>query len=75
MVSVVIGELVEFSSNNGVQVFPAIVHAPPESIRTMLALAFKHVKDPILCDGVNGRGPLADAGRITFVEYLERSSL
>lgn len=73
MPHVVIEDVVYFSPNNGVAVEEEILQYDGESIKNMLALAFKYWKEKNLQDAIcGGSGPLAAfLGRpLSFSHYL-----
>ncbi|WP_081613211.1 HNH endonuclease [Xanthomonas sp. SHU 199] len=67
-----IGDLVTFSSNNGVQVHKKAIDVSAEDLYTAITTAFSHMEDPALVDACcGGRGPLAQFFELSYEEYIE----
>lgn len=67
-----VGDAITFSANNGVMLNQEALSLSPNELRDAVAIAFEHVKNPVLVDSCcGGCGPLAEYSDISFEEYLQ----
>lgn len=72
MTFVRMGNILNFSSNNGVILERGALELPADELQRAVRTAFSHLSDDILRDACHGScGPLAARGAWTYEEYLE----
>jgi hypothetical protein len=68
---VVIQDAVIFAPNVGVSLLRGALEMNPKELHRCVRTAFDHLQDPLLEKASNGDGPLADAGEISYGQYLK----
>ena len=72
MTFVKIGNILNFSSNNGVILEEGALDVSATDLQDAVRTAFSHLQDEILLDACCGScGPLAFRGELTYEEYLD----
>lgn len=66
-----IGNILAFSSNNGVMLERGALDVSADELQSAVRTAFGHLQDELLDAGSHGKGPLAGRWDCSLEEYLE----